>query len=411
MRDASNGQAFIERVRRKLGVRIDLIDGRAEARYGFLGAVHGLPVETGKLFDMGGGSMQISSFASRRLARSVSLPLGALRLSNRFLESDPPAKDEIRRLRKHVCGELQEAGIGRLRGGESLVGTGGTVRNLAKVDARARDFPVERIHGYVLRRDAVSEIVEQLAETRLKKRDNIPGLSDDRADSIVGGAVGIETLMEELRAESLVVSGQGVREGLAASLLGAHPPRIESVRRTAVRSLAMRFDTWDARSAERRESLAASLFRCLERRGSDEHLEALKLAAFLLDIGRSLDFFDRHEHTARILMAAEMNAFSQRQVALAAAIARRAGDERWDPAVWSPLVDGDEEPAIERAAVLLILGDDIEERCPGSGPIGVRCRKSGRAVHVRVRTLVGWRSRALGPRFEAAFDRELIVER
>ena len=86
MRDARNGQLFMDRIRRELGIRVDIIDGREEARYGFAGAVRGLPVSSGLLFDLGGGSMQVSRFRSRRLGRAVSLPLGALRL-----ERDVPA--------------------------------------------------------------------------------------------------------------------------------------------------------------------------------------------------------------------------------------------------------------------------------------------------------------------------------
>ncbi len=90
MRDAKNGQRLIERIRREVGMGVQIIDGRREAAYGFAGAVRGVPVSSGLLFDLGGGSMQISTFRSRRLGRATSLPLGSLRLSETFLESDPP---------------------------------------------------------------------------------------------------------------------------------------------------------------------------------------------------------------------------------------------------------------------------------------------------------------------------------
>ena len=90
MRDATNGPLFAERLHRELGIRIEIIGGLAEARYGFAGAVRGLAVSNGLLFDLGGGSLQITRFARRRLAKGVSLPFGALRLSEKFLESDPP---------------------------------------------------------------------------------------------------------------------------------------------------------------------------------------------------------------------------------------------------------------------------------------------------------------------------------
>ena len=111
VRDAENGPALIARIRKELGIEARVLSGAEEAQFGFLGAVRGLAVEHGVLFDMGGGSMQVSRFRQRRLMSSVSLPLGALRLSDAFLESDPPSSGQIRRLREHVLAQLKQAGV------------------------------------------------------------------------------------------------------------------------------------------------------------------------------------------------------------------------------------------------------------------------------------------------------------
>ena len=215
LRDAKNGRALIQRVQRELGFRVEIIDGNREAQYGFLGAVRGLPVERGILFDVGGGSMQLTRFQGRRALRRVSLPLGALRLSHRFLLSDPPREEQQHRVRAYVRRKLLKAGLRRLRPGEELVGTGGTIRNLANVDRRSRSYPIPRLHGYMLSRKRVAEIAALLGSRSLPERERIPGLSDERGDSIVGGALAIETLMETLEAERVRVFGRGVREGLA----------------------------------------------------------------------------------------------------------------------------------------------------------------------------------------------------
>jgi exopolyphosphatase/guanosine-5'-triphosphate,3'-diphosphate pyrophosphatase len=194
------------------------LSGVEEARYGFLGAVGGLPVEHGVLFDLGGGSLQVARFRGRRLLGAVSVPLGSLRVSDAFLESDPPTAREVRRLREHARDVIDGAGLRALSRGEDLVGTGGTLRNLAKIDQRAACYPISRLHGYVLTRRRLHEIISGLAGDRLKKRARVSGLNADRRDSVVGGGLVIDTLMEVLGADHVVVSGQGVREGLALSL-------------------------------------------------------------------------------------------------------------------------------------------------------------------------------------------------
>src|SRR5438270_12856360 len=134
VREASNGEAFIERTRQELGVAVEIADGAEEAQLGFLGAVHGLPIEHGIVLDVGGGSLQLVHFRDRRMLRSWSLKLGALRLSDRFLRSDPPSRGEMRALKAHVYEFLEQAGVSPLLPDERMVGTGGTVRNLAMVD-------------------------------------------------------------------------------------------------------------------------------------------------------------------------------------------------------------------------------------------------------------------------------------
>ena len=152
LRDAENGPQVVARARKELGLRIQLIDARKEGLLGVLGGIRALPVTRGGLFDLGGGSAQIVHFHNRRPGVARSLPLGSLRLSQKYLRHDPPSKKEIRSLRKYVQRTLDEVSLPRLGTRDQLVGVGGTIRNLAKIDARDREYPIARIHGYVLTR-------------------------------------------------------------------------------------------------------------------------------------------------------------------------------------------------------------------------------------------------------------------
>lgn len=409
VRDASNGPEFIRRVRKELAIPVRILSGEEEARYGFLGAVRGLPVSTGVLFDLGGGSLQLSRFRLRRLLRTWSFPLGALRMSDAFLRSDPPSRSEQRRLKQHVRRKLERAGVAALARGEEVIGTGGTVRNLARIDGRARHYPLSRLHGYVLTRNSLDDVSQLVATRRLKKRASIPGLNDDRGDSIVGGSLVIQTLMEVLEARHLYVSGQGVREGVAYSSLSPDMPPPAVVRETAIAALTASFREWDADWSRRRAAVAAALIAALDPAASGELREALGHAARVLDIGRSIDFFDRHEHVADIVLATDLDGFSHREIALLSAIVRSAGDKETNPRSYAPLLGRHDRPAVERGAVLLALADDVVERCPRGTPVSVRCRVGKRDVTVSVRGLAGWRPRKIGPRFAEAFGRVLTV--
>jgi exopolyphosphatase/guanosine-5'-triphosphate,3'-diphosphate pyrophosphatase len=208
----------------------------------------------------------------------------------------------------------------------------------------------------------------------------------------------------------VVVSGQGVREGLALSMARETLDASEAVRRRSLDALAARFVGWSEDRATRREAFAGALYAALERWPSVEMGDALRQGARILDIGRTVDFFDRHEHVADLVLATDLAGFSHRHVALLAAVVRQAGDEdeRLGRSL-APLVTHDDEEPIERAAVLLSLADEITERtAPGSGA-GLTCRAKAGQVVVAVRDLPSWNGRGLGGRFEDAFGRRLKV--
>lgn len=409
IRDAANGPALLERIYREVGIRARIIDGAREGRFGFLGGVRGLPVTDGLFFDLGGGSMQLSHFHGRRLDRTEILPLGALRLSNAFLSHDPPTRAELGRLKKHVRRELDAAALPRLAAGEILVGTGGTVRNLAKVDARAHRYPITHVHGYVLSREAVRQIAARLAGRRARQRQKVRGLSDQRADSIVGGSFAIASLMQRVGAHELLVSGRGIREGVAYSVSGGQVPTARQVREASIKGLLSRFAAWDTESGARRPRLAVALLETLVTRADPVLTEALGYAARILDVGRSLDFFDRYEHAAEIVLAADLDGFSHRQIALLAAALRTAHH----PEGWRslrPVLAKSDRRQIEQVGAILLLADAIEARCPPGGPVLLSSQLRRGRVRIHVPRLLGWRSGEMAPRLREAFGREVIVE-
>jgi exopolyphosphatase/guanosine-5'-triphosphate,3'-diphosphate pyrophosphatase len=410
VRDAANGPSFTARVHRELGIQIDVVDGLTEARYGFAGAVRGLAVTSGQVFDLGGGSMQLTHFTHRQHTKALSLPFGALRLSEQFLKSDPPTHKEVRRLREHVRNHLAKMSVKRLASGDRLVGAGGTVRNLAKMDRHARSYPVGSLHGYELPIDRLTDIVDLLTSTREKHRDELPGLSADRADSVVGGAIAIHTLAEFVDAGHILVSGQGVREGVALNVLGISDGTPERVKDASLSSLELRFDGWRADAASRRRAVASKLRRAIAPRALASVGTAIDHAARVLDIGRTLDVVNRHEHVAEILLSTELPGFTHQELALVSSIVRRAGDRHADIlplALEHPGVDRD---LVEQAAVLLNLADEIEARCPRGRPIALTCRV-GRDVKVSIPMLLSWLATDLDKRFAHAFDRSLTVVR
>jgi len=410
VRESANGEELVRRCLRDAGIRVVVIDGETEARYAYLGAVRGLPVADGMLMDIGGGSVELSRFRGRELVKTWTLPLGALRMSDRFLTSDPPATAEVDALAGHVRTLLAESGVGRLEGGEQLVGTGGTVRNLAKIDRYGRGYPIPRLHGYTLTSSRLDGLTRILVSRRLARRRAIAGLSSERADSIAGGAVVALTAMEVFGAPDVLVSGQGLREGLVYDAIGEPPPAIEEVRRSSIDALASRFATWDPTRARRRVAAVRELAAALEPKAGPGFREPVGEAAAILDVGRSIDYYRRFEHTADMLVRADLIGFSHRRLALLAAVVRQAGDEKMRVQVYRPLLGPADRESVARASTMLAIADQIEHRLPPGGEEGIRCEVRGGTVLLEAPVFDEWRREAMARRLRRVFGKRLVIQ-
>jgi exopolyphosphatase/guanosine-5'-triphosphate,3'-diphosphate pyrophosphatase len=300
--------------------------------------------------------------------------------------------------------------------GDTLVGMGGTIRALAKIDQRLREYPLDRVHGYALSREAVEDIVHELQRLPLSKRRKIPGLNDDRADVILAGAIALTQVMKRAGYAELTVSGQGLREGLfyeqflRESGIEAAP----DVRAFGLANLSFVYDlNWP--HARHVEALAVSLFDQLRRLHGYGAFErsVLSGAALLHDIGVAIDFYDHHTHSASMILNADLPGFTHREIALMSQLAlyHRRGMPR--PHAFGGLLKRDDDERIEKLSALLRLAEYLE-RSRSQVVQSITCRAQGRAVQLtcRVRSDAStevWAAERSSDLFKRAFKRNVIV--
>jgi exopolyphosphatase/guanosine-5'-triphosphate,3'-diphosphate pyrophosphatase len=403
VREASNGEEFIERARQELGVAVEIADGAEEAQLGFLGAVHGLPIEHGIVLDVGGGSLQLVHFRDRQMRRSWSLKLGALRLSDRFLRSDPPSRGEMRALKQYVYELLEAAGVSPLLADERMVGTGGTVRNLAKVDRRLQgDYPISRLHGFVVDRRRVDDVSALLASAPASDRARVPGLNTDRSDSIVGGALVIQSVMDRLLAPDLTVAGYGLREGVALRSVTDAAAPVSAVQQAGVSALGGRFTSWESWRAERRARLVERLLAVLQPGLAAEALLAATSAARLLDVGASIDHYRRHAHSARIVADANLDGYSHRTLALMSAAVLAVGEREASIKGYAPLLGTADLAVVEKIAAAVGLSDALVRYCSANVD-DTRPERSNGYVAMATPIVDAWPLEAPTRRAERAF--------
>jgi exopolyphosphatase / guanosine-5'-triphosphate,3'-diphosphate pyrophosphatase len=409
IRSATNRDSVLARLEADTGLAIKVIDGDDEARYAFLGAVHGLPIDTGYLIDVGGGSFELAYFERRRPLRWWTFELGALVTTDRFLSSDPPRASEVAALRDHVARTLRDAGVPVLPDDGGMVGTGGTVRNLAKMHMRSIGHPIARVDGYVLQRRDVRDLTSRLVSRNLTSLRTVPGLSTDRADSITGGALVVAAAMEILGARTLMVSGHGLREGIALAELNLPLPEVWAVRRGSVAALASRFATWDDKRAARRLDLVRAILGVADPTMTAEMREVLDHATTLLDVGQSINYYDRWSHAAGVVASADLQGFTHREVALIATTLARLGKARSNLPRYARLCTRDDIKRIDRLAVVLELADELDRRVNGGGPPTVRLDERRNRVVVTTGLPYAWEPSDLTRRFRTRLGRILSL--
>lgn len=234
VRDAPNSGELVARVKSELGLTLQVLDGATEARTAVVGVVNTLPLIDGFVIDLGGGSLQITEVENRRAARVASLPLGALRLTDQFVRTDPPDGPTVNVLRRHVQRTLETLPWLKNAGGH-VVGVGGSIRTLAKMSRRAAEWPIPHGHGYRLTADDIESSWELVSRADAARRRDIPGLPAHRVDLIIAGALVVKQLLRTGGFDGMEVSSSGVREGAALMHLLGPEARVADIREAGLR--------------------------------------------------------------------------------------------------------------------------------------------------------------------------------
>ena len=214
IRDAENGEAFLGEIEWSYGFTTRLLSGEEEGELTRRGVADGRELEPGTLvLDVGGGSTELSVDGFR-----TSIDLGCVRLTERFLHSDPPAREGLQAAAGAVRDALPDLEV------TQAIGVAGTITTLAALELG--EYDPERIHGRRISREAVEAQLERLASLPLAQRRELPGLEPERAPVIVAGAVIVREVLDRYGLDELEVSERDILHG-AALEAAALPPAVE----------------------------------------------------------------------------------------------------------------------------------------------------------------------------------------
>ena len=332
-REAENGGDFIAEVGRQTGIRIRVISGTEEARLIHLAAGYGVDVggSTAVVIDIGGGSVEVTLGTATHLTQGKSFKTGVIRLTERFIRTDPLSAHDERRLVKYLNREMgtyleQIAKTGFDR----VIGTSGTILSLGSLALTEEEgAPPEDLRNERVPAKALHRLRKRLVAADIEERLRMPGLDPRRADLNVAGSVLLDTILRGLGAQDLTLCDLALREGLVLDYIHRNSARIRKVerypdvRRRSVVELGERCGYW-SEHAQQVARLAVSIFdqtRSVHGLG-DREREWLEYAALLHDVGVHISYDRHHRHSYYLIKNGDLRGFEPREIEVIALVAR-----------------------------------------------------------------------------------------
>jgi exopolyphosphatase/guanosine-5'-triphosphate,3'-diphosphate pyrophosphatase len=443
MRDARNSAAFQAWVKAETGWNMEIISGLEEGRLIHLGVTGAEPGAGGRvlLVDLGGGSCELTLSEHKHIKETVSLPLGAVRLTEEFLPTDPASADGLARMQQLIARELRRAHR-RIQPGRVplVIATSGTAAALsdacasgarngrksgkttARSAARAHAQNRSAILAGMVPTRAVRKLAAKLAKMSLPEREAVPGIGPRRAEIIVAGAQVYTEILETFGLAGFRYSPLGLRDGILVQMLAEQDARakahreFEHERWESVLATARRYGV-DPHQAEPVRGHAVQVFRELRSMHQlpPEYESWLAAAAMLRDTGKFINHQGHHRHTQYIVSSSEIYGYTQLQRTLVSAIARYMGKSRPQPGDRALRnIPAEEHKNVHRTVVLLRLAVALnQDRASDVLHVGVRLYPKRVYLELRAgRTgaeLELWSLRKEAGYFREVFGRELFV--
>ncbi|MCU0551393.1 MAG: Ppx/GppA family phosphatase [Leptolyngbya sp. Prado105] len=394
VREAPNGQAFLQRIEDELGLWVNLISGTEEARRIYLGVLSGMSLDNQPhvIVDIGGGSTELILGDGHEPRTLSSTKVGAVRLTAERVKTDPISSTEFHGLQAYIRGMLErsiEDLQANIKPGERLriVGTSGTIETLVALNAREKLGTVPTpLNGCEMSVKDLRDWVNRLRKTSLAERLAIPGLNERRAEIILPGAMILLEVMTQLVADSIVICERSLREGVVVDWMVSHgliEDRLryqKSVRERSVLKTAQKYQVNLAHS-ERVAEFALSLFDQTQGKlhswGEEERM-LLWAAAILHNCGHHVGHSSHHKHSYYLIRHAELLGFTEMEIETIANLARyhRKNAPKKRHETYRNLTSKHHRRVVEQLHSLLRLAVALDRRQIGAIQ-SVECRFDG----------------------------------
>ncbi|MBD0382786.1 Ppx/GppA phosphatase family protein [Paenibacillus sedimenti] len=323
IRNAANSADIIRTLEEQTDLRIEVLSGAEEARYGFLGVINTIDIRDGLIIDIGGGSTEVTLFRNRELLQSVSFPFGAVNTTRQFMKNGTISEQEIMGIRHTVEEAISSNPWISSSPNLPMIGLGGTIRTLGKMSQKLNKYSLQLAHNYVMKPGELDYFLRLLSSIPLEKRKKIEGLAKERADIMIPGLVILDTIYEAALSSHCIISGAGLRDGLFYETFNPEQPRKKDVLEASINNMLLLHPNATVKHVQHVDRLAMKLYDELnvDQASGEQSKRYLHAAALLYRIGASIHYYQFTKHTQYMIAQARIDGFNHREIVICSLIA------------------------------------------------------------------------------------------
>ncbi|WP_298838177.1 exopolyphosphatase [Clostridium sp.] len=386
VRKATNQKEFLRRVKTELSIDIRVLTGIQEAYYDYFGAINSMDFSDALIMDIGGSSSELILVKNRKLIHSISLPFGAINLTEKFsLQKAMDTKSETA-IKNFLTSLFKD--IPWLKDVENvpIIGIGGTIRNIGKLHQKKTNYPIDNLHNYIIPTNEVLSIYDQVKVKDSYQRKKLKGLSKERADIFVGAASVLVTLIDYLDIKELHVSGSGLRDGVLYEYILKNDKPLDDVLDFSLKNNLLNYEI-DLKHPNHVWMLTKTLYNQLNSiiNIPINPYKILKTAAMLHDIGILISYFDHHKHSSYMIANSKINGLTHKQQLMSAYVAalHRKNEFKIDLKLYQDLITKQDLEIIDKLSVLLRISESLD-RCLTGNIEMINCTIEASSVTITV---------------------------
>ncbi len=386
VRRAKNQRSFLDEIQATCGIRVDVLSEDEEAALVYRGVINSMDVPKGIILEIGGGSTKIVYYNRRAVLHHVTLPFGAVTLTDLFSDDGLSPERQTERIEEFFTEQFKKIEwLAEVEPDAQMIGVGGSFRNLYKINRVVRKYPLTTVHNYQFASEDFRAVYDMVRVLDVEKRKRIRGLSPARADIMPAALAIIKAFTDYLHIENFTISGCGLREGIMFNQ--AVPVTLERPITDVLSyslSTLVRYYGCNASHVEHVVHLSIQLFKQLRvlHKFPRIYLKVLKIAASLHDCGLRVRYYNNQKHSRYMILNSGIYGATHREIVLAAFVAGCHRKEDLAPAEWArykDIVSDEDLDIVRKLGVLLRIGESLDRS--GLGVVkGINCDVLGDSV-------------------------------